>query len=666
MTDRVCSACGASNAESVTFCRTCGAYVAWGGPATMPAGSTVPDATTPAAAPPPRPAPTPPARTPPAPTAEPEVSDLELLLAREDSPAARTDPHVKAPVARVETTDVVVAPGEPGTTTVLLRNVSELVDGLVIQPVETLPWLVVTHEEAHLLPGESRTVVVTFATRPGTLAVAQRLVLDLVVRSAVDATKSTAVQVVLTVPRVGPPPTLTARPALLQLADADEGVVTLSLDNRSANFPRHYRLAVHDPQDVVRARFLPPVVDLPPGEAVDVSVRVAAPAATPGSEVTRQVTLVAASDEDRVSASVTLVQRSAAPPPRVPVVLRMEPSHLRSENGQAVRFELVVDNAAGHEAAAVTLEGRDPAHQVTLSFAERRLVVPAGRAARVPGHARTQPPPPGTTRSHPFVVVANDGTADVEVPGVLEAAARPAPIGTARLWVEPQTLVTQQRHGAFLVHVDNRRGGDPLQVQLSGADELGTARLAFSPAVIVVPGGQVGTVRVAVDSATPPAGTSSSRRLRISASDGREAVEAEAVLSQSTPDRRPVAKRWLVVLGAVLAGLGALLPWLGRMVDPQAIVWVASSAFEGDREAVAFTATVGSTVLVLVLVLLMLIGLNGSNGRGIRFAALLMVLVALAAGILGTPGGGLALVLLGAVLGFVGGVLARSRPSGGR
>ncbi|MCC2316273.1 hypothetical protein [Cellulomonas xiejunii] len=569
-------------------------------------------------------------------------------------------------MARVETADVVVAPDEPGTTTVLLRNVSELVDGLVIHPVDPLPWLVVTHEEAHLLPGESRTVVVTFATRPGILAVAQRLVLDLVVRSCVDATKATPVQVALTVPRAGPPPTLTARPALLQLADADEGVVTLSFDNRSANFPRHYRLAVHDPQDVVRARFVPPQVDVPPGESVDVSVRVTAPAATPGSEVTRQLTLTGVADEGQVSTSVTLVQRTAAPPPHVPVVLRMEPGRLRSENGKAVRFELVVDNRAGREAAAVTLEGRDPAHQVTLSFVESRLVVPAGRAARVPGRARTPAPPPGTTRSHPFVVVANDGTADVEVPGVLEAVARPAPIGTARLWVEPQTLVTQRRHGAYLVHVDNRRGRDPLQVQLSGADELGTARLAFTPAVIVVPGGQVGTVRVAVDSATPPAGTSSSRRLRISASDGREAVETEAVLSQSTPDRRPVAKRWLVVLGAVLAGLGALLPWLGRMVDPQAIVWVASSAFEGDREAIAFTATVGSTVLVLVLALLMLIGLNGSNGRGIRFAALLMVLVALTAGILGTPGGGLALVLLGAVLGFVGGVLARSRPPGGR
>ena len=636
MTDRTCTACGASNPPTATFCGTCDAYVDWGDTATTPGTPT--------------PGPSPGAVDPVA-GASPDG---------QGAVGVRAEPASRAPVATVETVDVVVAPDAPGTTTVHLRNVSDLVDGLVVHPTAPPPWLVVTHEDAHLMPGESRRVAVTFAARPGALVLAQRTALELAVRSSVDATKVTHVQVVLTVPRVGPPPTVTARPALLQLADVDEGVLTVSVDNRAANFPRRYRMTARDPEDVVQARFLPPVVDVPAGEVVDVGVRVGAPAPAAGAELTRQVTLVGEGDDEQVTASLTLVQRTTAPPPRVPVRLRLEPSHLRSDDGRAVGFEVVVDNRAGHEEAAVALVGRDPAHRVALAFAEDRIVVPAGGAVRVGGQARAQVPPAGTTQTHPFVVVAGDGLAEVEAPGLLEVASRPAPISTARLWVEPATLVTQRRHGTFLVHVDNRRGGDPLQVRLAGSDELGRARLTFTPATVVVPPGQVGTVRLAVDAARPPAGTSSSRRLRVAATDGREAVESDAVLSQSTPDRRPVVKRWLVWLGAVLAALGALRPWVGRVVDPEAVVWVASEAVEGDREAIAFTATAGSTLLVLLLALLMLLGLNGSRGRGIRFAALLMVLLALAAGVLGTPANGLVLVVVGAVLGFVGGVLARA------
>ena len=46
------------------------------------------------------------------------------------------------------------------------------------------------------------------------------------------------------------------RPALVHLEDETEGEFTVSIDNREANFPRRYRLAVHDPEDVV-ARTLP-------------------------------------------------------------------------------------------------------------------------------------------------------------------------------------------------------------------------------------------------------------------------------------------------------------------------------------------------------------------------------------------------------------------------
>jgi len=103
-----------------------------------------------------------------------------------------------------------------------------------------------------------------------------------------------------------------------------------------------------------------------------------------------------------------------------------------------------------------------------------------------------------------------------------------------------------------------------------------------------------------------------------------------------------------------------VLPWLGTMIDPNSVVAVATDAAEGDQAAIAPTATAASTVLVVLLGIMMLFGLNSTSGRGIRFAAVLMILIAVGAAVAGAPGTGLVLVVVGAVLGFIGGVLARS------
>ncbi|WP_315096877.1 hypothetical protein [uncultured Cellulomonas sp.] len=643
MADRICTVCGASNPPTASFCRVCDTYIDWSGPGEAPTST---GGHAPTAGPTPTPA------TSPGPT----TAGTRV----EDAPAPRSEPRAEAPVATIEEGTVVVARDAPGTTRITLKNASDIVDGLVVHPLAAPAWLVVTHEDANLMPGESRTVVVTMAARQDAVVVAQQLTLELVVRSSVDPTKLTQVSVGLVVPPVGPPPTLTPRPAVVHLQDATEGTFTLAFDNRAANFPRRYALSVHDPEDVVRARFLPPVVDVPAGGTVEATVHLSAPAPAPGREATRQVTVTGTAQDAPVSATVTLVQRTSAAPERVPVVLRLEPSHLRSDDGQTVAFDVLIDNRAGHLGAAVALSGRDPQRLVAFAFGEDRLVVPAGRVTTVRARARTTSPPPGTVQSRPFSVVANDGAGEVEAAGVIEVSAQAAPITTAALRVDPQVLATVQQRGTFMVHVDNRAGAGTLQVQLTGADEFGRARLTFTPPTVVVPAGQVGFARLEVDSERPPGGTTSSRRLRVTASDGRSAVETEAVLTQTTPDRRPVAKRWLVVLGALLAMAGALLPWMGAMIDPNSIVAAATSAAEGDVSAFALTATAASTVLVLLLSLLMLLGLNGSSGRAIRFAALLMVLVAVAAGVLGAPATGILVVLLGAVLGFVGGVLARA------
>ena len=668
MADRICGVCGASNPPDAAFCRVCDTYFDWDGtgdapkaqhgPATSadPAAGATPGGTTSGAAS--------------DPTEQQPTAD-------EHAPQPRTEPRAATPVALLERTDVLVTPQAPGTLGIVLRNASDIVDGIVVHPAAPPPWLVVTQEDANLMPGETRTVTVTFATRPGVLVVAQELALTLVVRSSIDPAKLVEVAVQLTVPRIGPPPTLSGRPALVHVDDTGEGSFMLAFDNRAANFPRRYVLSAHDPEDVVRVGFLPPVVDVPAGGTVETTVRFTAPEPEAGQEVSRQVTVTASEGGDgggtdaggtggadgagRVSTTVTITQRTAAPPERRPVVVRLEPSHLQTTDDRTVAFDVVIDNRASAVGVALSLSARDPQRLVSFSFGEDRLVVGPHRVTTVHALLRTAAPPPGTTQSRPFSVVATDGTVEVEASGVLEVASRAATITTARLRVEPSTLATQERHGVFGVHVDNRAGTDVLRVRLTGSDEFGRARLTFTPPDVAVPPGQVATVRLAVDSEPPRGGTTSSRHLRVTASDGKAAVEAEAVLTQTSPDRRPVAKRWLVVLGALLAMFGAVLPWLGTMIDPDSVVAVATSAAEGDEAAIPAAATIVSTVLVLLLGIAMLFGLNSSTGRGIRIAAVLMILLAIAAGVAGTPGTGLALVGLGAVLGFIGGVFARPR-----
>jgi hypothetical protein len=350
-------------------------------------------------------------------------------------------------------------------------------------------------------------------------------------------------------------------------------------------------------------------------------------------------------------------------------VVRLEPSHVQTTDDSTAPFDVVIDNRASDAPASLTLRARDTQRLVSFSFGEDRLVVGPRRVTTVHALLRTAPPPPGTTQTRSFTVVANDGTVEVEAPGVLEVTARAAPITTAKVRIEPSTLATQDRHGAYAVHVDNRAGASVLRVRLTGADEFGRARLTFAPAEVAVPAGQVATVRLAVDSVPPPGGTTSSRHLRVTASDGTASVEAEAMLTQTSVDHRPAAKRWFVVLGALLAMLGAVLVWLGEKLDLNDVSDQVDAAGGGSQGAIASTAITGSVVLVLLLGILMLFGLNSSTGRGIRFAAVLMILVAAAAAVAAPTSEpqpdtrGLFLVFLGAVLGFVGGVLARPKPT---
>ena len=97
------------------------------------------------------------------------------------------------------------------------------------------------------------------------------------IRPLSDPTTAAEVVVAVTVPPSGPPVAIAAKPNLIRLRDATEGSFALHLDNRAANFPQVFRLAGTDPEGVVEFSFSPLLVEVPPGQVVEATVRFAAP-----------------------------------------------------------------------------------------------------------------------------------------------------------------------------------------------------------------------------------------------------------------------------------------------------------------------------------------------------------------------------------------------------
>jgi hypothetical protein len=423
-------------------------------------------------------------------------------------------------------------------------------------------------------------------------------------------------------------------------------------------------MSASDPEGVVVLDFVPSVVDVPAGETADSTVRFAAPEPPPGKDASRQLTVTATDDDGPVAVQVTIVQVTSPEPERHPVRLRLEPSQVSAVDTTAVDLDIVVDNRAGHEDAVVSLRGRDPANAVSFVFDHNGFTVPAGRAVRLGMHLGSAPPPRGQSVTRPFTVVAFAGGSEAEVSGTLELSSRPAAIATARVRLVPDHLVVSSRRGTFAVELDNRYGAEPLQVVLSGADEFGRAGFRFSPAQVAIPPGQVARTSVVVEHPMPAGGTSASRRIQVTAAAGADAVHGEAVFTQQARSYRRLWAILAVVVGALLAVLGVLLyrgePELSGVEGAvRSLIDDARSQSTPDADEIRLVVAVGALGLVLLCAVLMLFGLIGTTGRSIRIASIVAALAAVGATMSSGVAGGIALVLVGAVVAFVGGILVR-------
>ncbi|TDE90419.1 hypothetical protein EXU48_18395 [Occultella glacieicola] len=689
MSEHVCENCGARNAPTAQFCHSCDDYLGWdrgtgtlgGEPLAGTTGHAVDTVVTQVSLPPlgdPHPTAVPPGvGTAPGSTAHSGGS------ARPPSAGARTDGAVHVPDPVIEPATVrpeslaVTIVGPEATATLTVFNTSTVVDGYLVEAESTPPWLTLGHDEVNLLPQQSGELVLRLTTRPGVLVFAQRLHLRLAVRSRADPTRTTPVDLALTVPPAGPPATLATRPTLVRLKDATRGAFMLQLDNRRANYPQTFRLSGSDPESVVRFAFSPELVQVPPGQLVEAEAQFRAPAPEPGRELNRQLTITATNDSGPITAVVGLTQVTTPAPVDAPITMRLEPSRLTIVNATTAEFAVRIDNRGGHRAVGLVLGGRDPANQLAFSLVPQRVNALPGQVTTVTGRVQTGPIGRGEAVSRPFTIVASDGVRDIEAPGVLEVSASPAPLTSAALRIRPRNLTrADDRQGTFVLEVDNTRGQEHLQVRLAGSDAHGMTGFVFDPPAISVPPHAVGTVRLRVDSPRPPMGETVTRELQISASDGAGSIGVEAAFTQVSSDRRPLVKNLLVLLGTAFVIVGALLPWGTLNLDPSLSgLDQINLVVRNLDQALPLILVVeaGLRVLLALLALVMAFGLNGRSGGTIRRTALLILLlsvgyvITLATGQVDALGGlsglapGIFAVWLGALLGYIGGVLARSR-----
>ena len=655
MSEDVCESCGTANPQGTAFCRACDAYLGWDTGATTigghPAVATVPETVATAAA---------------------GTAPLE----GEGATAVRvTTADARAPEVHAATTEVSLVPEQPATVTARVSNRSSVVDGVVVALEETPEWLEVSPAPLRLMPGDEGTLEVVLRIRDGALVPAQRLTVPLHVCSESAPERRAPVPVTLTVAPHGPPATLDVQPRLLRLTDEARARFVVRLDNRRANYPQSFELSGGDPEGVVRFGFVPRVVQVPAGRLVEVRGHFMAPAPVPGQDATRQLTVTATNDGGGSSATLTLVQHTSPEPEAVPVAVSLWPRELRVTNAVAADFEVHVDNRGGREPVELALGGRDPARALVVTVAPQRLLVPPGQVAVARGQVRlAEVVARGRTVVRPFSVVAADGVTEHEAPGSLEVTMTPSPITTAQLQVTPRHLTrTDTRQGSFAVVVDNTSSQEPLEVRLGAVDSHGTARVTFTPPVVSAPPGGVGQARMTVDAPAPPGGESVTRDLEVTAADGEGRLLAQAAFTQTTSDRRPLLRTLLVLGGAAFVLLGTLLPWnLLTTADGLTIVATAPVGALGDvpnvsEDAVVHLVAAAARVLLSVLAVAMAFGVTG-RGSLTRKTALLVVLLSVAYVVAAVVvrgaglelGGGLLLVWVGAVAGYVGGVLARS------
>ncbi|GAA1135876.1 zinc ribbon domain-containing protein [Ornithinicoccus hortensis] len=466
------------------------------------------------------------------------------------------------------------------------------------------------------------------------------------------------------------------QPEVVVTPGSPPGTVTLRVSNTSTTVEA-YGLTVVNPPPWLRVT--PGRVQLLPGtdEAVQVHLAIRAEDLVP---VQRARLRFRVQGESAVSlrrdVSVDLVVGAVS----APLGMRVEPSTLRARDSTTALFRVILDNRRNNEAVRVRLGGSDPEMEASFRFTPPELEVPPGAALAARVRVEAPLPEPGERLARTLTVTASDGYRQHHATATfLQSAAATVVDPPVTVRLDPRTVqVVNTSAGATSVVLDNRRGTRSQRVTLSAADDEGAVRFTISPTQLEVPAGLTATARLTMRAPRPDGGSEHAREITVTAWSGQDSVEARGRFVQTSPDRRPLTRATLTVLGSSGIAVGTALPWT-RNPENTGHQWSFTRVndhlgIQDDRlvatlEEVRVRDTVDAVVsggsIALLLAVVVLFGLTGQTGRLTRVAALLclvfvlLLLTALNVQSSAGVGVGTVVVLLGCVTAFTGGLLAR-------
>ena len=352
-----------------------------------------------------------------------EVVEVTVAVPVVDAPVAlRVEPSV-ARTTDVDTARLTVvvdnAAGNRPATVRLTGSDAELAVGFFFDPAEITVG-----------PGDSARVrLVTTAPRP---EAGREITRSLTVSATEGRRRVDAVAVLVQSTSAvveDPVVELTATPSRVRLQDDDSTVVRLTVDNRAGRRWATVRLDAVDPERLVHAGWSATEVRVAPGGSAEVDVRLTCPALEPGTEVTREVTLVA-SDGARTARTPVTLRQSASVSPMTTLAVRLDPSIVRLANRRRGDAAVIVDNRQGRAPIRVWLHGDDPENVLAFAFAPAHLDVPAGQAVTSRLTFRGPRAPGGREITRSFTVAATDGRSTVGDAGTIIQSA-----GDRRPWL---------------------------------------------------------------------------------------------------------------------------------------------------------------------------------------------------------------------------------------
>ena len=197
---------------------------------------------------------------------------------------------------------IVAVPGHAQELQITISNTGEVIGGYTLRFLGADPsWVELADSEISLFPDETRTVTARVTVPVGMVAGDRRIAVQ--VRELTPPESTSIEEVVLVVPE--------ARSVEMRVDPISQTAGSRArfglLVGNTGNSPVHSRLTGTDPEGQVRFEFVPPVLDLPPGEHAVVELRARAKRPFMGSPLVRVLDI-----------GLEDPQPPAAPPPAEP------------------------------------------------------------------------------------------------------------------------------------------------------------------------------------------------------------------------------------------------------------------------------------------------------------------------------------------------------------